>query len=170
MSPWRSASATAEARSWTPSFRKMCSKCVLTVASLNSMCSAIWRRAYPVAESCSAVQNNSLASHVACYKNNGFCQLPVSDQWLLLNTIDPADFQLTEALETGLSFDGPSGKVTLDHATHHVIRNAYLAKAENKTWDVIASYPDQPPSDTAAVCNLITAPATDKQYVIDIKA
>jgi urea transport system substrate-binding protein len=77
--------------------------------------------------------------------------------------------KVIEALETGLSFDGPSGTVTLDHATHHVIRNAYLAKAENKTWDVIASYPDQPPSDTAAVCNLITAPATDKQYVIDIK-
>lgn len=75
-----------------------------------------------------------------------------------------------KALETGLSFEGPSGKVTLDHATHHVIRNAYLAKAENKTWDVIASYPDQPPSDTAAVCNLITAPNTDKQFVIDIKA
>jgi branched-chain amino acid transport system substrate-binding protein len=77
--------------------------------------------------------------------------------------------KVIEALETGLSFDGPSGKVTLDHATHHVIRNAYLGKAENKTWDVIASYPDQPPSDTAAVCNLIKAPATDKQYVIDIK-
>jgi branched-chain amino acid transport system substrate-binding protein len=77
--------------------------------------------------------------------------------------------KVIEALETGLSFDGPSGKVTLDHATHHVVRNAYLAKAENKTWDVIASYPDQPPSDTAAVCDLIKAPTTDKQFVIDIK-
>lgn len=78
--------------------------------------------------------------------------------------------KVIDALETGLSFDGPSGKVTLDHATHHVIRNAYLAKAENKTWDVIASYPDQPPSDTAAVCDLIKAPNTDKQFVIDIKS
>jgi hypothetical protein len=56
-----------------------------------------------VDDSCDDVKNGSLASHVACYKDNGFCQLPVSDQWLLLNTIDPADFQLTEALETGLS-------------------------------------------------------------------
>jgi urea transport system substrate-binding protein len=75
-----------------------------------------------------------------------------------------------KALETGPSFDGPSGKVTLDHATHHVIRNAYLAKADNKNWDVIASYPDQQPSDTAAVCDLVKAPTTDKQFVIDIKS
>ena len=74
-----------------------------------------------------------------------------------------------KALETGLSFEGPSGKVTIDHATHHVIRNAYLGKADNKTWDVIASYPNQAPSDTAEVCNLIKAPNTDKQFVIDIK-
>lgn len=57
----------------------------------------------PVDESCDQVETGSLASHVACYKNNGFCELPVSDQWLLLNDIDPADFQLQEALETGLS-------------------------------------------------------------------
>jgi urea ABC transporter substrate-binding protein len=77
---------------------------------------------------------------------------------------------VTKALETGLSFEGPSGKVGIDHATHHVIRNAYLGKADNKIWDVIASYPDQAPSDTAAVCNLIKAPNTNKQYVIDVKA
>ena len=50
-----------------------------------------------------------------------------------------------------------------------MIRNAYLGKADNKTWDVIASYPNQAPSDTADVCNLIKTPNTDKQFVIDIK-
>ncbi|GAB0115174.1 urea ABC transporter substrate-binding protein [Acidisoma sp. C75] len=75
-----------------------------------------------------------------------------------------------KALETGISIDGPSGKVTIDHQTHHVIRNAYLAKAVNKSWDVFKSYPNQFPSDTAAVCNLIKYPRTDKQYVIDVKA
>jgi urea ABC transporter substrate-binding protein len=74
------------------------------------------------------------------------------------------------ALETGLSFNGPSGLVTIDHATHHVIRSAYLAVAKNKQWDVFASYANQKPSDTAAVCNLIKHPATDKQYVINVKA
>jgi branched-chain amino acid transport system substrate-binding protein len=78
--------------------------------------------------------------------------------------------KVIEALETGISIDGPSGKVTIDHQTHHVIRNAYLAKAANKSWDVFKSYPNQFPSDTSAVCNLIKAPRTDKQYVIDVKA
>lgn len=78
--------------------------------------------------------------------------------------------KVIEALETGLSFNGPSGKVTIDHATHHVIRNAYLGKAKDKKWDVFASYPNQKPSDTAAVCNLIKHPNTDKQYVINVKA
>ncbi|MCB8883631.1 transporter substrate-binding protein [Acidisoma cellulosilytica] len=78
--------------------------------------------------------------------------------------------KVIEALESGISIDGPSGKVTIDHATHHVIRNAYLAKAKNKTWDVVKSFPDQKPDDTAAVCNLIKAPRTSKQYVIDVKA
>jgi urea ABC transporter substrate-binding protein len=78
--------------------------------------------------------------------------------------------KVIEALEGGISIDGPSGKVTIDHATHHVVRNAYLAKAVDKTWDVFKSFPDQKPDDTAAVCNLIKAPRTDKQYIIDVKA
>jgi urea transport system substrate-binding protein len=78
--------------------------------------------------------------------------------------------KVIEALESGIAIDGPSGKVTIDHQTHHVIRNAYLAKADNKAWDVLESFPDQKPDDTGAVCNLIKAPRTDKQYVIDVKA
>ena len=77
--------------------------------------------------------------------------------------------KVTEALESGISIAGPSGKVTVDHATHHVIRNAYLAKATDKRWDVIQSYPDQAPADTAAVCDLIKNPRTSRQFVIDVK-
>ncbi len=77
--------------------------------------------------------------------------------------------KVTEALETGLAVDGPSGKVTIDHATHHVIRNAYLAKAADRKWDVFQSYPDQAPADTAAVCDLIKEPKLSKQFVIDVK-
>jgi branched-chain amino acid transport system substrate-binding protein len=74
-----------------------------------------------------------------------------------------------EGLETGVTFDGPSGKCTIDHATHHVIRNAYLAKATANKWDVIESYPNQEPADTAAVCNLIKSPTTNKMFIIDVK-
>lgn len=35
-----------------------------------------------------------------------------------------------KALESGISFDGPAGPVTIDGATHHAIRNVYLAKCD----------------------------------------
>ncbi|WP_449220929.1 ABC transporter substrate-binding protein [Tistrella mobilis] len=76
--------------------------------------------------------------------------------------------KVIEALETGLSFDGPTGTVTLDKATHHSVRNAFLAEAKDKLWDVVASYPDQKPSDTAAVCDLVKNPNDNKQYVISL--
>jgi len=81
-------------------------------------------------------------------------------------TIDRAP--LIEALESGLSFDGPTGKVTLDHATHHTIRNAFLAKVKDRKWSVLQGYPDARPLDTAGVCNLIENPNDNKQYVIQI--
>ena len=78
--------------------------------------------------------------------------------------------KVIKALETGIEIDGPTGHVKIDPPTHHAIRNAYLGKAENKTWRrVRQSIPNQPPSDTAAVCDLIKDPNTDKQFVIDIK-
>ena len=77
--------------------------------------------------------------------------------------------KVTEALEGGIAIDGPSGRVAIDPATHHVTRNAYLARAENKAWDVIKSFPDQAPADTAAVCDLKKNPAMSKQFVIDVK-
>lgn len=73
-----------------------------------------------------------------------------------------------EALESGLSFEGPSGTVTLDHATHHAVRNAYLAEVKDRKWSVLESYPDAKPLDTAGVCDLIKNPNDNQQYVIDI--
>jgi branched-chain amino acid transport system substrate-binding protein len=75
---------------------------------------------------------------------------------------------IIEALESGISFDGPSGKVTIDHATHHVVRNAFLAECKERKWSVLESFPDAKPLDTAGVCNLIKNPSDNQQYVIDI--
>ncbi|WP_062118760.1 urea ABC transporter substrate-binding protein [Aureimonas sp. AU40] len=73
-----------------------------------------------------------------------------------------------EALETGLSFDGPSGKVTIDHPTHHTTRNAYLADVKERKWNVLETYTDAKPLDTAAVCDLVKNPGDNKQYEISI--
>lgn len=76
--------------------------------------------------------------------------------------------KVTEALETGIAYDGPSGKVTMDRQTHHAVRNAYLAEARDKSWKVLQSYPDQPPADTAAVCDLVANPRMSRQFVIEV--
>src|SRR5262249_50383669 len=63
--------------------------------------------------------------------------------------------KLIEALEDSISFEGPSGKVTLDRATHHTTRNAFLAEVKDRKWSVLESYPDVKPADTASVCDLV---------------
>ena len=82
------------------------------------------------------------------------------------NTIDR--LKVIEALESGLTFEGPSGTVTIDKPTHHTTRNAYLAVVKDKLWSVTESYPNQAPLDTAAVCDLVKNPRDNQQYVIKI--
>jgi len=73
-----------------------------------------------------------------------------------------------KALETGISIDGPAGKATMDPATHHVVHNTFLAEAKDKKWDILENFPASPPADTAAVCNLLKNPRTDKQFVVEV--
>lgn len=73
-----------------------------------------------------------------------------------------------EAMESGLTFDGPSGKVTIDHATHHATRNAFIGVVANRKWTVVETFPDAKPLDTAAVCDLIKKPNESRQYEISL--
>ncbi|WP_207483273.1 urea ABC transporter substrate-binding protein [Arenibaculum pallidiluteum] len=75
---------------------------------------------------------------------------------------------VTAALESGLSIMGPTGKVVIDRPTHHAVRNAYLAEVRSKKFVVLETYEQQPPSDTAMVCDLVKNPGDNKQYVIEI--
>ena len=54
-------------------------------------------------DACQDVRTRAFHSHIACYHDNGFCALPASDQLLLINTVDPADLDLSAALQTALS-------------------------------------------------------------------
>ncbi|MFT7027119.1 MAG: urea ABC transporter substrate-binding protein [Paracoccaceae bacterium] len=75
---------------------------------------------------------------------------------------------VVEALETGLTFEGPSGKVVIDPKTHHVTRNTFLATVESRKWKVLETFEQQAPLDTSAVCDLVANPTDTKQYEIDI--
>jgi len=71
-----------------------------------------------------------------------------------------------KALEAGSVVNGPGGKSTLDAATHHCRMDVHLGQVKGGAFDVIQSFPQQPPSDTAAVCDLIKRPNENRQYVI----
>lgn len=77
--------------------------------------------------------------------------------------------KVIEALEKPASYTGPAGKTTIDPATHHAILDVYVAELKDKKFKVLESFPQQPPADTAAVCNLKKNPNENKQYVIDVK-
>ncbi|HYM03040.1 MAG TPA: transporter substrate-binding protein [Stellaceae bacterium] len=92
--------------------------------------------------------------------------------WLWAEAVKKAKsddrMKVIEALETGISLDAPSGKVTIDPPTHHCILDVHIAEVKDKKLVVLQDFPQQPPADTAAVCNLIKNPSDNQQYVIKI--
>lgn len=77
--------------------------------------------------------------------------------------------KVIEALEGGMSYEGPAGKSTIDSATHHDILDVYIGEAENKKFKLLQSFSQQKPADTAAVCDLKKNPNDNQQYIIDVK-
>ncbi len=63
-----------------------------------------------------------------------------------------------EALESPVSFDGPSGKISIEPKTHHAVQNIYLAELQDQKYTILETFPQQPPSDTLLVCDLQANP------------
>jgi urea transport system substrate-binding protein len=76
--------------------------------------------------------------------------------------------KVIEALETGISIDAPSGRVTIDPPTHHCVLDVHIAEVSDKKLKVLEDFAQQKPADTAAVCDLIKNPNDNQQYVIKI--
>lgn len=72
------------------------------------------------------------------------------------------------ALETGLSIDGPAGKVTVDPKTHHAVLDVHLMEIENQSMKVIETLAQRQPIDTQAVCDLKANPDSNQQFEIKI--
>jgi len=68
------------------------------------------------------------------------------------------------ALRSGIEWEGPSGKLTIDPKTNHVIRDVYIAKAKNKRVEVIKVMPQMLPLETQQSCDLVARPDTNTQY------
>ncbi len=72
------------------------------------------------------------------------------------------------ALETGLSIEGPAGKVTVDPKTHHAVLDVHIMEIENQDMKVIETLSQRQPIDTQAVCDLSANPDDNTQYEIEI--
>ncbi|KAE9625983.1 urea ABC transporter substrate-binding protein [Parasedimentitalea maritima] len=75
---------------------------------------------------------------------------------------------IIDALETGISIEGPGGKVTVDPKTHHAVLDVHLMEFEDQKMKVIETLPQRQPIDTQSVCDLATSPNDNIQYEIQI--
>jgi len=72
--------------------------------------------------------------------------------------------KVIEALESGVSYDGPSGKISIEPKTHHAIQNVVLAELQDQKFNILETYQQQPPTDTLLVCDLQKDPNQAKFY------
>lgn len=72
-----------------------------------------------------------------------------------------------EALESGIVFDGPGGPSVIDKATHHCATDVHIGRVKNHSFEILQTFPNQAPSDTAAVCDLIANPNENRQFEIE---
>ena len=69
------------------------------------------------------------------------------------------------ALETGLTFDAPEGKIRLDPQSHHVVHTVNLAKVNDKRgFTIFKTIENVEPTDTKQVCDLIANPDQHVQH------
>lgn len=72
--------------------------------------------------------------------------------------------RVIKALESGVSFDGPSGKISIDPPTHHCVFNMHLAEAKAQKMVILQRYDQIKPTDADGRCNLIKNPGTNTQF------
>jgi urea transport system substrate-binding protein len=74
--------------------------------------------------------------------------------------------KVVAALESGISIDSPSGPVTMDGPSHHVIQNVSLAIATPAgPFKVLQTQDAVPPSYEQQVCDLVKNPTLNKQFI-----
>jgi branched-chain amino acid transport system substrate-binding protein len=72
-----------------------------------------------------------------------------------------------EALQegSGISFDSPSGKVTMDPGSHHVTQDISIAETNDEHGFTVTSTKENvPPSYEDEVCDLVKDPSTNQQF------
>ena len=69
-----------------------------------------------------------------------------------------------KALETGISLEGPGGKMTADPKTHHFVFDMHLAEMKDRKFRILQSFQEVPPTNPDGICDLIKHPETNQQF------
>jgi urea transport system substrate-binding protein len=75
---------------------------------------------------------------------------------------------LMKALESGISIEGPTGRVAMDAKTHHASLDIHLMEVKGQKLTILETSKQRPPSDTAQSCDLIKNPNDNKQYEVKV--
>lgn len=75
---------------------------------------------------------------------------------------------LLKAIESGVSIDGPAGKVTIEPKTHHAALDIHVMEVKNQKLSILETVKQRPPSDTLQYCDLQKNPNENKQYEVNI--
>lgn len=73
-----------------------------------------------------------------------------------------------KAVESGISIEGPAGKVSIDPKTHHAVLDVHIMEVQNQQMVVKQSFKQRQPVDTQQVCDLQKNPDSNIQYEIKI--
>jgi len=72
---------------------------------------------------------------------------------------------VVKALESGLSFGGPNGTVTLEPGSHHLKQNIFIVRGDaNHSFQVIKTFEAAPPSYENEVCDLVKNPSLAQHF------
>ncbi|MEO1190848.1 MAG: ABC transporter substrate-binding protein [Pseudomonadota bacterium] len=79
---------------------------------------------------------------------------------------DPSPDAVIAALKSGeVSYDGPGGLYSVDGKTNHTTMDIHIAVGNDSgSFDLLKSFPQQPPLDTQLVCDLHANPDDTTQY------
>ncbi|MGY0426541.1 MAG: urea ABC transporter substrate-binding protein, partial [Polaribacter sp.] len=78
--------------------------------------------------------------------------------------------KVIKVLESGLSFEGPNGKVTLLGKSHHLKQNIYLAKGNNsQKFEIIKVFAEVIPEYEEKICDLIKNPKLVEHFTPSLK-
>jgi urea transport system substrate-binding protein len=75
---------------------------------------------------------------------------------------------LMKALESGISIEGPTGRVAMDAKTHHASLDIHLMEVKGQKLTILETSKQRPPSDTAQSCDLIKNPNENKQFEVKV--